>query len=205
MSNEKSKRTQIKTMKKLLFYTLLITASMDAMDKNAEETKPIIKPYEQEHKSAVWSLYRQTFPNVWNHPNVLEPSRISSHIENANIIVKPDNTFMGFIIYQSESPDEFIDGRNSYDGTNKNIKATYINFIAIESCYRKQKCGSLLMQHVEAIAHQNNEDYIYVKHTEASAAFYRNLGYIHVRGSRVVDVFMVKPLTQRAIAAYKKK
>lgn len=194
-----------KLMKKLLLILLLASASMHAMDKNAEETKPIIKPYQQEHKSVVWSLYRQTFPDVWNHPDVLEPSTTSSRIENANIIVKPDNTFMGFIIYQSESPREFIDGRNSYDGTNKNIKATYINFVAIKSCYRDQKYGSLLMQHVEAIARQNNEDYIYVKHTDASAAFYRRLGYMHVRGNRVMDVFMVKPLTQRAIDAYRKK
>ncbi len=196
----------MRTCNSLILTLFLANASLYAMDKNAEETKPIIKPYEQEHKSVVWSLYRQTFPNVWNHPNVLETSRAGSTIENANIIVKPDNTFMGFIIYKSELRNDFIDGRNSYyDDTNKNIKATYIDFVALESCYRKQKCGSLLMQHVEAVARQNNEDYIYVKPTTASAAFYSKLGYMHVcSATRVAPVFMVKPLTQRAIDAYKK-
>jgi GNAT superfamily N-acetyltransferase len=169
-------------MKKLLLYTLLINASIYAM----QDLHIVPFEYDKHHETAL-NIFKKALPR-YSVPRILNEQDGVENNQQVEILIGSEETskketIIGLVIHcmQSSTYHEYFDffknGRSKVSITRDALKNCTLEWLCIDPGYQRKGYGEFMLNHLEAYAKKEQCDLIDLAPTSKSKDFYKKCNY----------------------------
>lgn len=148
------------------------------------------------HAEQACTLFLESFP-LEDRVNraLIEPEKVpGSHV----IVAEYQNTLVGFAIYNQQVTNTAIAFSDVFPNfCDVPLKVCNLNYIAVDSRFKRNGIGSKLIKHIETVARENNDYLISLISINNSRPFYAAHNFIKTTPGYWAD-YMAKPLNEVA-------